>query len=284
VGWALTLRSPNPATGKDFEFNVACQQAFGHLTMALQNLAMKPLRGVGGFYAMSLDTLVAIPRRPFAWREFWLQCWFIARVSVLPALLLAVPFTVLTAFTLNVLLVDFGAADAAGTGAGIAMAQLGPIVTVLVVAGAGATAICADLGARTIREELDALRVMGINPVQTLVVPRVLAASVVAVLLSAVVSLATLIGSFFFSVFVQGVTPGYYVAGLTVLTGSTDVFVLLVKAGLFGLAAGLIGCYKGISVGGGPAGVGNAVNETVVYSFLALYVINLLVTAGQFGI
>jgi phospholipid/cholesterol/gamma-HCH transport system permease protein len=252
--------------------------------MALQNLAMKPLRGVGGFYAMALDTLVTIPRRPFALREFLLQCWFIARVSVLPALLLAVPFTVLVAFTLNVLLVDFGAADAAGTGAGVAMAQLGPIVTVLVVAGAGATAICADLGARTIREELDALRVMGINPIQTLVVPRVLAASVVAVLLSAVVSLATLVGSFFFSVFVQGVTPGFYVAGLTLLTGSTDVFILLLKAGLFGLAAGLIGCYKGISVGGGPAGVGNAVNETVVYSFLALYVINLLVTAGQFGI
>jgi phospholipid/cholesterol/gamma-HCH transport system permease protein len=252
--------------------------------MDLQSLAMKPLRGVGGFYAMALDTVVAIPRRPFAWREFFLQCWFIARVSVLPALLLAVPFTVLTAFTLNVLLVDFGAADAAGTGAGIAMAQLGPVVTVLVVAGAGATAICADLGARTIREELDALRVMGINPVQSLVVPRVLAASLVAVLLSAMVSLATLIGSFLFSVFVQGVTPGYYVAGLTVLTGSKDVFVLLLKAGLFGLAAGLIGCYKGISVGGGPAGVGNAVNETVVYAFLALYMINLLVTAGQFGV
>jgi len=134
-------------------------------------------------------------------------------------------------------------------------------VTVLVVAGAGATAICADLGARTIREELDALRVMGINPVQSLVVPRVLAASLVAVLLSAMVSLATLVGSFLFS-----------------------VFVLLLKAGLFGLAAGLIGCYKGISVGGGPAGVGNAVNETVVYAFLALYMINLLVTAGQFGV
>ena len=251
--------------------------------MRIPNLAIKPLRGVGEFYAMALDTLVAIPRRPFAWREFWLQCWFVARVSVVPALLLAVPFTVLTAFTLNVLLLDFGAADAAGTGAGLAMAQLGPIVTVLVVAGAGATAICADLGARTIRDELDALRVMGVDPIQTLVVPRVLAASLVAVLLSAVVSLATLIGSFFFSVFVQGVTAGYFVAGLTVLTSAEDVFILLLKAGLFGLAAGLIGCYKGISAGGGPAGVGTAVNETVVFSFLALYVINLLVTAGQFG-
>lgn len=245
---------------------------------------LKPLHGIGGFYAVTLDTLVLIPRRPFAWREFLLQCWFIARVSVLPALLLAVPFTVLATFTLNVLLFEFGAADFAGTGAGVALAQLGPIVTVLVVAGAAATAICADLGARTIREELDALRVMGINPLQLLVVPRVLAATLVAVLLSAIVSLCTLVGSFLFSVFVQHVTPGAFVAGLTLLTGVKDVFVSLLKAGLFGLAASLIGCYKGISVGGGPAGVGNAVNETVVYSFIALFITNLLVTAGQFGI
>jgi len=251
--------------------------------MALPATLMKPVRGVGEFYAMALDTFMLIPRRPFAWREFFLQCWFITRVSIVPSLLLAMPFTVLAAFTLNVLLFDFGAADFAGTGAGISLAQLGPIVTVLVVAGAAATAICADLGARTIREELDALRVLGINPIQSLVVPRVLAACLVAMLLSAIVSLSTLVGSFFFSVFVQHVTPGAFVAGLTLLTGVRDVVVAFVKAGLFGLAASLIGCYKGISVGGGPAGVGNAVNETVVYSFVALYVINLIITAVQFG-
>src|SRR4051794_27626752 len=121
--------------------------AGGAPLMTVRDAALKPLRGVGAFYAMALDTFVCIPRRPVAWQEFLLQCWFVARVSVAPALLLAVPFTVLTAFTLTVLLVDFGAADAAGTGAGVALAQLGPIVTVLVVAGAGATAICADLGA-----------------------------------------------------------------------------------------------------------------------------------------
>ncbi len=251
--------------------------------MKLSTSLGSPIRGIGGFYAMALDTLIFIPRRPFAWREFLYQSWFLTRVSLVPALLMAVPFTVLAAFTLNVLLLDFGAADFAGAGAGVALAQLGPIVTVLVVAGAGATAICADLGARTIREELDALRVLGINPIQSLVVPRVLASTVVAILLSAIVSLATLIGSFVFSVFVQNVTPGAYAAGLTVITGLEDVVVVLLKAGLFGMAAALIGCYKGISVGGGPAGVGNAVNETVVYSFLSLYVINLIVTAGQFG-
>lgn len=79
--------------------------------------------------------------------------------------------------------------------------------------------------------------------------------------------------------YVQHVTPGAFVAGLTLITGTADVVIALVKATLFGLSAGLIACYKGISVGGGPAGVGNAVNETVVFTFIALNVINLLVTA-----
>jgi phospholipid/cholesterol/gamma-HCH transport system permease protein len=157
--------------------------------------------------------------------------------------------------------------------------QIGPIVTVLVVSGVGATAMCADLGARTIREELDALRVMGINPIQSLVVPRVLAATFVAVLLSSLVILVGIAGGFFFSVFFQDVSPGAFVASLTFITGISKVIVAWIKAALFGMAAGLIACYKGISVGGGPAGVGNAVNETVVYTFVALFAINIIATA-----
>lgn len=251
--------------------------------MTNRDVLLKPLQAVGEFYAMAFETLVQTFRRPFAWQEFLRQSWFIARVCIAPAVLLAIPFTVLAAFTFNILLVDFGAADLAGSGTGIVLAQLGPIVTVLVVAGAAATAICADLGARTIREELDALRVMGINPVQSLVVPRVLACTLVATLLSALVSVAALVGSFTFAVFVQNVTPGAYAASLTLVTGLKDVLVIFIKAALFGLSASLIACYKGISAGGGPAGVGNAVNETVVYSFISLYIVNLVVTAVQFG-
>ncbi len=205
--------------------------------------ATKPIRAVGGFFAMALDTLVLIPRRPFAWREFLSQSWFVAGAA-------------------------FGT-----------VTQLGPIVTVLVVAGAGATSMCADLGARTIREELDAMRVMGIDPIQALVVPRVLAATLIAVLLSSVVILVGLVGGFIFSVFVQHVTPGAFAGGMTIITHLADVVIALIKAGLFGLAAGLIACYKGISVGGGPAGVGNAVNETVVYTFVALFAINIIASA-----
>lgn len=242
--------------------------------------AARPATAIGGFFAMVLDVLVLLPRKPFAWREFVLQSWFVARVSLLPTLMLAIPYTVLVVFTFNILLLEFGAADFSGVTAAYAtVTQVGPIVTVLVVAGAGATAMCADLGARTIREELDALRVMGVNPLQSLVVPRVLAATAVATLLSSMVIMVGLFGGFFFSVFIQHVTPGAYGAGMTVLTGVPDVILATIKAALFGLAAGLIACYKGISVDGGPAGVGNAVNETVVYTVVALFAINIIATA-----
>jgi phospholipid/cholesterol/gamma-HCH transport system permease protein len=240
----------------------------------------KPLRSLGDFLALALDTFVQIPRRPFAAREFVLQTWFVARVSLAPTLMLSIPFTVLTVFTLNILLIEFGAGDFSGSGAALAgVTQIGPLVTVLVVAGAGATAMCADLGSRTIREEVDALRVLGINPVQALVVPRVLAATVVSLLLAGVVILTGLLGSFVFSVFVQHVTPGAFAAGITLLTGTPELGIALIKAGLFGMTASLIACYKGISVGGGPAAVGNAVNETVVFSFVSLFVIYVIVTA-----
>jgi phospholipid/cholesterol/gamma-HCH transport system permease protein len=248
--------------------------------MSAQVIVTKPAQVLGGFFAMAFDTLTVLPRRPFAVRELVVQSWFVARVSLLPTLMLAMPYTVLVVFTFNILLLEFGAADFSGTTAAFAtVTQVGPIVTVLVVAGAGATAMCADLGARTIREEIDALKVMGVNPLQRLVVPRVLAATIVAVLLSSMVITVGLAGGFAFTVYVQHVAPGAYVAGMTVLTRVPDIIIAMIKAALFGVAAGLIACYKGISVGGGPAGVGNAVNETVVYTFVALFAINIIVTA-----
>ncbi len=248
-------------------------------TRSAQKLAT-PLREFGQFWAMSLDALVLMFRPPFAWREFILQSWFVARVSLVPTMMLAIPFTVLSVFTLNILFMEFGAADFSGTAVALGtVTQIGPLVTVLVVAGVGATAMCADLGARAIREELDALRVLGIDPVRSLVVPRVLAAAFVAMLLSSLVILTGIVGGYVFSVFVQHVTPGPFAAGLTLLTGLPELVIATIKAVFFGISAGLIACYKGISVGGGPAGVGNAVNEPVVYSFMALFVINGIIPA-----
>src|ERR1700737_1214842 len=92
----------------------------------------KPVRAMGGFFATPLAPLLMMFKPPFARKEYILQSWFVARVSVLPALMLTMPYSVLLVFTFNVLLTEFGASDFSGTGAAIGTVnQIGPIVPVL---------------------------------------------------------------------------------------------------------------------------------------------------------
>lgn len=250
-----------------------------HLVSYLRDQVQTPLTLVGGFFRMCVLTGRALFRWPFQWREFILQCWFIMRVAFLPTIMVSIPLTVLLIFTLNVLLAQFGAADLSGAGAAIgAVTQLGPLTTVLVVAGAGSTAICADLGARTIREEIDAMEVLGIDPIHRLVVPRVVAATLVATLLNGLVITVGLVGGYLFGVYLQNVSGGAYLATLTTITGLPEVVIATIKAAIFGLIAGLVGCYRGLTVSGGSKGLGTAVNETVVLCVVALYAVNVVLT------
>lgn len=250
-----------------------------HLFGYLRDQLDTPLTMIGGFFRMCVLTGRALFRRPFQWHELILQCWFIMRVALLPTIMVSIPLTVLLIFTLNVLLAQFGAADLSGAGAAIgAVTQLGPLTTVLVVAGAGSTAICADLGARTIREEIDAMEVLGIDPIHRLVVPRVIAATVVATLLNALVITVGLVGGYLFGVYLQNVSGGAYLATLTTITGLPEVIIAMIKAATFGLIAGLVGCYRGLTVRGGSKGLGTAVNETVVLCVVALYAVNVILT------
>ena len=250
-------------------------QLVGYLRDHLQT----PLTLIGGFFRMCVLTGKALFRWPFQWREFVLQCGFIMRVASLPTIMVTIPLTVLLIFTLNVLLVQFGAADLSGAGAALgAVTQFGPLTTVLVVAGAGSTAICADLGARTIREEIDAMEVLGIDPIHRLVVPRVVAATLVATLLNGLVIIVGLVGGYLFGVYLQNVSGGAYLATLTTITGLPEVVIATVKAATFGLIAALVGCYRGLTVRGGSKGLGTAVNETVVLCVVALYAVNVLLT------
>ncbi len=252
--------------------------ASGGLTGYVTDQVRPGLEAVGGFVRMCVLTGRAL-FRPFQWREFILQSWFLMRVAFLPTIAVAIPLTVLIIFTLNILLAEFGAADVSGAGAALgAVTQLGPLVTVLVVAGAGSTAICADIGARTIREEIDALEVLGIDPIHRLVAPRVVASTFVAFLLNGAVITIGLVGGFIFGVYIQNISAGAYVSTLTLVTGLPEVLISVVKAIAFGLIAGLVGCYRGLTVSGGAKGVGTGVNETLVLCVIALFAVNVVMT------
>ncbi|MEU6135574.1 ABC transporter permease [Nocardioides sp. NPDC047086] len=241
---------------------------------------LKPIGTAGSLFAFGLDVGRAVFRRPFQFREFIQQAWFIASVTIVPTALVAIPFGAVIALQVGGLVVQFGAQSFVGSAAVLAVVQqAAPIATALLVAGAGGSAIAADLGARKIREELDAMMVLGIDPIQRLVVPRVLAAMMIAVFLNGLVSIVGVMGGYVFNVIIQGGTPGAYLASFTALAQMADLWQGLAKALVFGLIAAIVAAYKGMNAGGGPKGVGDAVNESVVITFLLLFIVNFVMSA-----
>jgi len=244
-----------------------------------RGLVTRALTNIGALFALSLDTVRATFRRPFSAREVLEQFWFVVSVSWIPAMLVSIPFGAVIALQLGTLTVQIGAQSFTGAASVLAVVQqAAPIVTTLVIAGAGGAAICAELGARRIRDEIDAMKVIGIDPVQRLVVPRVLACVLAAVLLNGLVSVVGVLGGYFFNVVVQGGTPGAYLASFTALAQIQDLWVGEIKAVVFGFVAGVVACYRGLNTPPGPKGVGDAVNQSVVITFLLLFFVNFVIT------
>ena len=244
---------------------------------------LAPIGTAGKLFAFGLDVGRGMFRRPFQLREFIQQAWFIASVTIIPTALVAIPFGAVIALQVGGLIKQFGAQSFTGSASVLAVVrEAGPIATSLLIAGAGGSAIAADLGARKIREELDAMMVLGIDPIQRLVVPRVLACMLVAVFLNGLVSVVGVAGGYVFNVVIQGGTPGAYIASFTALAQLPDLYQGMAKALVFGLIAAIVACYKGMNAGGGPKGVGDAVNESVVVSFMLLFVVNFVMSAIYF--
>src|SRR5580765_2425268 len=251
----------------------------------MANPATTVLRHSGSLFALVLDTVRAMPRRPFQAREFIQQCWFIASVTIVPTALVSIPFGAVIALQLGTLTRQLGAQSFTGAASVLAVIrEASPIVTALLIAGAGGSAICADLGSRKIREEIDAMEVLGVSPLARLVVPRVLACMAVAIFLNGMVAVVGVMGGYFFNVILQGGTPGAYLASFTALAQLPDLYVGQLKAVVFGALAAIVASYKGLNAGGGPKGVGDAVNQSVVITFMLLFVVNFVMTAVYFQV
>ncbi len=146
--------------------------------------------------------------------------------------------------------------------------EIGPLITAIVVAGVGGTAITADLGARKVREELDALQVLGVDPVKNLVVPRFLSLMLVTGLFNIYAILFGLFGGLLAEVESHG-SLGPFWNSLFANATVTDLWGSVLKTTIFGAIIAIVCCYKGMTASGGAEGVGRAVNEAVVVSFLA---------------
>ncbi|MET7870692.1 ABC transporter permease [Streptomyces cyaneofuscatus] len=241
---------------------------------------LAPLRETGKLFALGIAVGRAIFRRPFQLREFIEQFWFVASVTILPAALVSIPFGAVIALQVGSLTQQLGAQSFTGGASVLAVIQqASPIIVALLISGAAGSAICADLGSRKIREELDAMEVMGVSPIQRLVVPRVLATMLVAVLLNGLISVVGTLGGYFFNVIMQDGTPGAYLASFSALAQLPDLYVSEFKALIFGFIAGIVAAHRGLNPRGGPKGVGDAVNQSVVITFMLLFFVNMVLTA-----
>src|SRR5687768_2117794 len=153
------------------------------------------VRETGNMFAVALEGM----RKTYAirdwWREYVGQCWFIAKVTSLPVILISIPFGMVIALHVGSFNRQLGAEAATGSAMVLAIVrEASPVATALLIAGAGGSAMTADLGSRKIRDEIAAMEVMAINPVHRLVAPRLLASSSVSLLLVSLVSIAGLAG------------------------------------------------------------------------------------------
>lgn len=239
---------------------------------------------LGGVTSLAVDGPLAI-RKGFPFHEFVQQCWFISKVTVVPLVFISIPFGVILALHVGSFFTQIGAESHIGATMIVGIVrESAPVATALLIAGAGGSAMTADLGSRRIRSELDAMEVMGVDPIHRLVLPRLAAASLVGLLLVSVVSVAGIAGGWVMAVPVQGGTTGAYFASFTELGYLPDFYSSLIKAAIFGYLAAAISCHYGYKVRGGPQAVGNAVNQAVVLTFIVLFFVNLMITALYFNL
>lgn len=214
--------------------------------------------------------------------ELITQAWTLYKVTALPAILMAVPFGAMVAVQISGLINQVGANSLVGAASGVGIVRQGaPITAGLLMGGAAASAIASDLGARAIREELDALRVMGVNPVRRLVVPRFLALILLAPVLCAVIIASSVAASFVLSLRVSDVAPGTYWLSFGAFAKMPDIWFAIGKAVVFGAIVGIVSSLRGMEAKGGPRGVADAVNSSVVLNVVGILFANLAITQLQ---
>ncbi|HZL48085.1 MAG TPA: ABC transporter permease [Solirubrobacteraceae bacterium] len=242
--------------------------------------ARNALEEVGDVMLLTGRTIWSALRPPYPYGgEFVAQFLFALRLCWFPLLVstVAINYGAPGLEAANFLTI-FGALDRLGGFFVLAaIREIGPLITAIVLAGVAGTAITADLGARKIREELDALQVLGVDPIKNLVVPRFLALMLVTGLFNLYALLFGIFGGILAALtYEQPLGPFWNT--LFANASVTDLWGSVLKTTIFGAIIAIVCCYKGMTASGGAEGVGRAVNQAVVISFLGIGAFNTVFT------
>ncbi|WP_405137772.1 MlaE family ABC transporter permease [Nocardia sp. NBC_01388] len=265
----MAVRSSGPSTSRITAWGRGYLHR--HPVASLDTVGAQFIMGVRAVQYLVTDIVTG----RFAFEEFVRQAAFMVKTSYLPTIAVALPISATLSIQFGLIAGQVGATSLAGAASGLAVIrQAAPVVTAMLLAAAVGSAICADLGSRTIREEISALEVMGVSVLHKLVVPRVAAGVLVAVGLTGLSAFVGFLAGYLFNVYVQGGTPGSFIATFSSFARIGDMYLAVVKAIVFGMIVTVVACQKGLSTKGGPGGVANSVNATVVASIVLLMVVN----------
>jgi phospholipid/cholesterol/gamma-HCH transport system permease protein len=162
--------------------------------------------------------------------------------------------------------------------------EFAPWIDAMLVAGVVGTAITADIGARRIREEIDAMEVLGVDPIRSLILPRVISTAIITGLFDILASLVGIGAGYIASCLLLGASPAGFIGNFFSEANVPDLVGSFVKTFIFGLIIGIVCCYKGMKASGGAAGVGRAVNSAVVISFAMVWIVNYIFTNTLLGL
>jgi phospholipid/cholesterol/gamma-HCH transport system permease protein len=241
---------------------------------------MQLLSEIGDMMILTGKTLVSAIRPPYTYgNEFAIQFMFAIKLCWAPLLVTALCLNYavpgIQGGTFSQLL---GSLDRLGGLYSLAaVREFAPIVCAIIVSGVAGTAITADLGARKVREELDALQVLGVDPVKNLVVPRFLALMLATALFDIFAVAAGVTGGMIATLRFHA-ELGPFFATFWASGSTTEVWGSLLKCTIYGAITAIVCCYKGMTASGGAEGVGKAVNQAVVISLLATGAFNYVFT------
>jgi phospholipid/cholesterol/gamma-HCH transport system permease protein len=181
------------------------------------------------------------------------------------------------------ILIRYGAQGTVGGIMAIAMGrELGPVLVGVVLSGRVGAAITAELGTMKVTEQIDALRVMAVNPIGYLVVPRVIACMIMVPILAFYGVLIGIGGGYVVATLFKGLAGMTYTDSIQLFAVTSDLTYGLIKASVFGAVIALVGSYKGMYTKMGAEAVGNATTSSVVTSIILVFVLNYFLSLALF--
>ncbi len=245
----------------------------------LGNFINNSIRLLGDWCLFLYQVLYWLPKKPLRWGNLIKQMDFIGVRSVPIIMLTGVFVGAVFALQTGKAFSMFNAESLVGATLGLSLArEIAPVFTALMVTARACSAMAAEIGTMRVTEQVDALETLAVNPIHYLVVPRVVSATIMTPLLTAIFGLVGIIGAWFVGIHLLEISESSFFDRLYYYVDIDDFIGGLIKAAVFGFLISVISCFEGYTTKGGAKGVGTSTTKAVVISSVTVLIVDYFLT------